>query len=281
MSKTIEENITRKSGSSFYYTFLFLPEKKKKAMHTVYAFCRITDDIVDTPGATYDEKLKNLEEWKFELENALRNSSRYELLNSLAQTINELNLSTEPFFELIEGVKMDLTKHRYETFDELKLYCYRVASTIGLMSIELFGYKNPLSRDYAYNLGIAMQLTNILRDIKVDAEQDRIYIPKEDLIKFNYSEEELINYKYNTNFIELMNFECNRAEDYYRRADECFPFDDRKNLAMGKAMEEIYHKILMKIRKNKFNVFTKNNNLNKPQKILITLKNFIKYQYLK
>jgi phytoene synthase len=281
MSKTIEENITRKSGSSFYYTFLFLPEKKKKAMHTVYAFCRITDDIVDTPEATYDEKLKNLEEWKLELENALRNSSRYELLNSLAQTINELNLSTEPFFELIEGVKMDLTKHRYETFDELKLYCYRVASTIGLMSIELFGYKNPLSRDYAYNLGIAMQLTNILRDIKVDAEQDRIYIPKEDLIKFNYSEEELINYKYNTNFIELMKFECNRAEDYYRKADECFPFDDRKNLAMGKAMEEIYHKILMKIRKNKFNVFTKNNNLSKPQKILITLKNFIKYQYLK
>jgi phytoene synthase len=281
MSKTIEENITRKSGSSFYYTFLFLPEKKKKAMHTVYAFCRITDDIVDTPEATYDEKLKNLEEWKFELENALRNSSRYELLNSLAQTINELNLSTEPFFELIEGVKMDLTKHRYETFDELKLYCYRVASTIGLMSIELFGYKNPLSRDYAYNLGIAMQLTNILRDIKVDAEQDRIYIPKEDLIKFNYPEDDLINYKYNPNFIELMKFECDRAEDYYRKADECFPFDDRKNLAMGKAMEEIYHKILMKIRKNKFNVFTKNNNLSKPQKILITLKNFIKYQYLK
>lgn len=278
MGISIEQSITKNSGSSFYYTFLFLPEKKKKAMHTVYAFCRITDDIADSLEESDEEKLIKLELWKSELTNALKSNSKFELLNNLSAVIKDFNMSTEPFFDLIEGVKMDLTKKRYATFDELKIYCYRVASTIGLMSIELFGYQNPKSREYAYNLGIAMQLTNILRDLKTDAEQDRIYIPQEDLQKFNYSEEDLKKYIYNDSFIELMKFESSRAEYFYQKADEHFQNDDSKVLAMGKAMQEIYFKILQRIKKNKFDVFTKNNNLNQFERIFIATKNYLKYQ---
>ncbi len=280
MSRTIEENITRQSNSSFYYTFLLLPEHQKRAMHVVYAFCRITDDIADAIDEPEEEKQKKLEEWEKELKLALNSKSRYNLLNSLASVIRELKMSVEPFFELIEGVRMDLIKKRYDTFDELKLYCYRVASTIGLMSIELFGYKNPASRQYAYNLGIAMQLTNILRDLKIDAQQNRIYIPQEDLKKFNYSEEDLINSVYNSSFINLMKFEVDRVENFYKKANKFFHPEDYKVLAMGKAMEEIYYKILKNIKKNNYDVFRKQNNVNKLTRILITIKNYFRYNLL-
>lgn len=279
MPKTIEESITKKSGSSFYYTFLFLPKEKKKAMHIVYAFCRVTDDIADSIDETDDEKLAKLQEWEYEFKKALNGKSKYQILNSLVDVIDKLKMSIQPFLDLIEGMKMDLTKKRYETFEELKAYCYRVASTIGLISIELFGYKNPASRDYAYNLGIAMQLTNILRDLKLDAQQNRIYIPQEDLKKFNYTENDLMNSIYNQSFLRLMNFQCERAEFYYRKADEYFHQDDYKILAMGRAMQEIYQKILSKIKNRNYDVFSKNNNLNRVERILITVKNFLKYQY--
>ncbi|MFN4111984.1 MAG: phytoene/squalene synthase family protein [Ignavibacteria bacterium] len=278
MRRSIEENISRQSGSSFYYTFLFLPREKRKAMHIIYAFCRITDDIADSPDESDEEKLLKLEEWKDELSKALNNYSKFNLLNSLSKVIKEFNMSVLPFFDLIEGVRMDLTKQRYSTFEELKIYCYLVASTIGLMSIELFGFKNTASREYAYYLGIAMQLTNIIRDIKIDAEQNRIYLPQEDLVKYNYSEKELMESTYNEAFINMMKFEVERAEYYYQRAEEFFHPDDYKVLAMGRAMHEIYYNVLKKIKKNNFNVFNKNNNLSKVNRILITLKNYFKYQ---
>lgn len=277
MGRSIEENITSRSGSSFYYTFLFLPKKKKKAMHIVYAFCRVTDDITDATDETDEEKLIKLEEWKDELLNAIKARSKFEILNHLAEVIHELKMSVDPFFDLIEGMRMDLTKKRYETFEELKIYCYRVASTIGLMSIELFGYKNPASRNYAYNLGIAMQLTNILRDIKEDLKKDRIYIPQEDLARFNYSEDELRQAIMNESFFNLMKYEVERAENFYNEANRYFQKDDQKVLAMGRAMQEIYCKILNNIKNNNFNVFTRNNNLNKLERMLVTIKNFAKY----
>jgi len=277
MANNLEDIIVKEAKSSFYYTFLFLPEHKRKAMHTIYAFCRVTDNIIDTNEFSNEEKFNRIEEWREELVKALNSSSKFQLLNSLASVIRDFKMSTEPFFDLIEGVKMDLVKNRYETFDELLVYCYRVASTIGIMSIELFGYKNPVSRDYAYNLGIAMQLTNILRDVKVDAENDRIYLPQEDLKKFNYSNENLKQYIYNQNFVDLMKFEVERAEEYYRKANENFHPDDHKVLAMGRAMQEIYYKILKKIQNNKYDVFNKNNNLKSYQKMGITIKNYIKY----
>lgn len=280
MAKNLEDIIVKEAKSSFYYTFLFLPESKRKAMHSIYAFCRVTDDIIDKNDFSKEEKFNLIEDWRKELQKALNSSSKFELLNSVARVIKEFNMSVEPFFDLIEGVKMDLIKNRYETFDELVVYCYRVASTIGIMSIELFGYKNPKSRDYAYNLGIAMQLTNILRDIRIDAENDRIYLPQEDLKKFNYSNEEIKKNVYNENFVKLMKFEIQRAEDFYRKASENFYPDDYKNLAMGKAMQEIYYKILKNIEKNKYDVYNKNNNLNSFNKFVITIKNYLRYYLL-
>ena len=280
MAKNLEDIIVKEAKSSFYCTFLFLPKHKRKAMHTIYAFCRVTDNIIDTNGFSNEEKFNRIEEWRDELVKALNSSSKFQLLNSLASVIKDFKMSTEPFFDLIEGVKMDLVKNRYETFDELIVYCYRVASTIGIMSIELFGYTNSKSKDYAYNLGIAMQLTNILRDVKVDAENDRIYLPQEDLKKFNYSNENLKQYIYNQNFVDLMKFEVERAEEYYRKANENFHPDDHKVLAMGRAMQEIYYKILKKIQNNKYDVFNKNNNLKSYQKMGITIKNYIKYYLL-
>lgn len=280
MGRSIEENITKRSGSSFYYTFLFLPKKKRCAMHIVYAFCRVTDDIADSVNETDEEKLIKLEEWKLELSKALKGHSKYVMLNHLADVINDLKMSVDPFFDLIEGMKMDLFKKRYETFDELRLYCYRVASTIGLMSIELFGYVNPASRNYAYNLGIAMQLTNILRDVKEDLKRDRIYIPKEDFLRFNYSEEELKRYEVNSSYLNLMKFQAQRAEHFYEEANEYFHPQDYKTLAMGRAMQEIYYRILKKIKKNNFDVFNKNNNVGKLGRMFLTLKNFFKYSVL-
>ncbi|GIV45604.1 MAG: phytoene desaturase [Ignavibacterium sp.] len=280
MAKNLEDIITKQAKSSFYYTFLFLPENKRKAMHSIYAFCRVTDDIVDNSEISNEEKFIRIEEWKKEFQKALSSNSKFELLNSVASVIKNFKMSVEPFVDLIEGVKMDLTKNRYETFDELIVYCYRVASTIGLMSIELFGYKNPQSRDYAYNLGIAMQLTNILRDVKIDAENDRIYLPQEDLKRFNYSNEELKKNIYNDNFIELMKFESHRAEYFYQKANEYFHPEDHKVLAMGRAMQEIYYKILKKIEKNFYDVYSKNNNLNSFEKLRITIKNYINYHLL-
>lgn len=277
MAKNLQDIITKNAKSSFYYTFLFLPKSKRNAMNTIYAFCRITDDIIDTTDKSKEEKFSLIEEWAKELQQALTSTSKFELLNSTAKVIKDFDMSQQPFFDLIEGVKMDLVKNRYETFDELLLYCYRVASTIGLMSIEIFGYKNPATRDYAYNLGIAMQLTNILRDVKTDLENGRIYLPLEDLKGFNYSEEELLKNVYNQNFIDLMKFEADRAEYFYRKADEYFHPDDYKTLAMSKAMQEIYYKILRKIRSNKCDVFTKKNSLSKFDKMFITIKNHLKY----
>ncbi len=280
MAKTLQDVITKNSKSSFYYTFFFLGKEKRKAMYTVYAFCRITDDIIDAVDESDEIKLIKLNEWEDEFKKALTGSSKFELLNSLADTIHKLNLSEKSFFDLIEGVRTDIFKRRYQTFEELKDYCYHVASTVGIMSIELFGYKNQLSRDYAYNLGIAMQLTNILRDIKDDAKRNYIYIPQEDLIRFSYSEDDLFNARYNSNFIELMKFEVERTEHYYQEANKCFHPDDYKVLAMGRAMQEIYYTMLQKIKCNRFDVFNKNNHLSNTTKILITLKNYIQYNLL-
>lgn len=176
------KQIARDSKSSFYYAFSLLSPEKRDAMNTVYAFCRKTDDIVDECGDPDDLKYEKLKRWRIEFEKAVYNKSDYALLNKLTNIIQQFNIPLEPFFELIIGMEMDLQKKRYLSFEDLKRYCYHVASTVGLMCIEIFGYKNKSTKDYAVNLGVAMQLTNILRDVGKDAENGRIYLPQNDLI---------------------------------------------------------------------------------------------------
>jgi len=255
-----------------------LPSEKREAMNTVYAYCRTTDDIVDSENETVENRESVLNDWEKELRLALEGNSNIDLLNELGKQIERFNIPIQPFFDLIKGMRMDLTKKRYSTFEELKEYCYKVASTVGLMTIPIFGYKNKATIEYAKNLGIALQLTNIIRDIKVDAEQDRIYIPEEDLKNFNYSEEDLKNNLYNENFIKLMKFEIERAKSFYNKANANLTNEDKGALFSARAMQHIYERLLQKIEAENYNVFKKKINVSKRNKIFISLCVWIKYK---
>ncbi|PIW70676.1 MAG: squalene synthase HpnD [Ignavibacteriales bacterium CG12_big_fil_rev_8_21_14_0_65_30_8] len=271
------KQIAKKSNSSFYYAFKLLPPEKRDAMNTVYAFCRETDDIVDNVSASLDVKYEKLRKWRIEFEKAFSGHSEYSLLNKLGTTISKFNIPLDPFFELIRGMEMDLQKNRYLTFDDLSLYCYRVASTVGLMCIEIFGYKHKSTKEYAINLGIAFQLTNILRDINKDANDGRIYLPQEDLAKFDYSEKALMEKTYNSNFKELMEYETKRAQFYFDKANQIIQLDDKPSLFAARAMQRIYARTLDKIVAEDYNVFEKNISVLFFEKLGISIGAWAKY----
>jgi len=271
------KQIAKKSNSSFYYAFKLLPPEKRDAMNTVYAFCRETDDIVDNASASLDVKYEKLRKWRIEFEKAFSGHSEYSLLNKLGTTISKFNIPLDPFFELIRGMEMDLQKNRYLTFDDLSLYCYRVASTVGLMCIEIFGYKHKSTKEYAINLGIAFQLTNILRDINKDANDGRIYLPQEDLAKFDYSEKALMEKTYNSNFKELMEYETKRAQFYFDKANQIIQLDDKPSLFAARAMQRIYARTLDKIVAEDYNVFEKNISVLFFEKLGISIGAWAKY----
>ena len=271
------KQISKGSNSSFYYAFNLLSTEKRDAMNTVYAFCRRTDDIVDEGNDSHDVRYENLHKWRVELEKALYGTSNFSLLNKLSSTIKKFNIPVQPFYELLKGMEMDLQRNRYLTFDDLQLYCYRVASTVGLMCIEIFGYKHESTKDFAVNLGIALQLTNILRDLKKDAETGRIYLPKEDLKRFNYSEKDLINLTYNENFKMMMRYEVNRAKFYFNRATESLNLDDKGQMFAARAMQHIYSRILDKIVDADYDVYSNDVKASKLEKIWISLGVWAKY----
>jgi len=276
----LEKQISKESKSSFYYAFNMLPVNQRDAMNTVYAFCRKTDDIVDEGIESDDIKYENLHKWRIELEKALYGSSDYYLLNKLSTIIKQFNIPFDPFFDLIKGMEMDLQKKRYLKFEDLIDYCYRVASTVGLMSIEIFGYKNKSTRDYAVNLGLALQLTNILRDVKKDAGQNRIYLPQEDIETFGYSSAQIFKNEYNLQFKSLMTFEAERAEKYFTKADASLDFEDKPSLFAARAMQHIYHKLLKKLLLNNFDVFSKNINVSKFEKTVLAAGVWAKYSLI-
>jgi phytoene synthase len=271
------KQIAKESKSSFYYAFSLLSQPKRDAMNTVYAFCRKTDDIVDEGDEPEEIRYERLRRWKNELEKALYARSDSHLFNKLASIIKQFNIPIDPFFELIAGMEMDLQRNRYRNIEELVQYCYRVASTVGLMCIEIFGYKNKSAREYAVNLGLAMQLTNILRDVKKDSERGRIYLPQTDLIKFSYNDQDIFENHYNENFISLMKFEAGRAEDYFMKADLALDFDDKPSLFPARAMQHIYHRLLAKLESEKFDVFNKKIRVGTLEKAAISVGVWAKY----
>jgi 15-cis-phytoene synthase len=264
------ENFSQNRKSSFYYSFLILPRPKRDALETIYAFCRITDDIVDE-GDNEKEKHALLLQWTEELKRSLYGISRYSLLNKLASIIHRFHIPIEHFYELIKGMEMDLVNTRYGTFSELEQYCYRVASTVGLICAEVFGYMNERTKQYAINLGLALQMTNILRDIKSDAERGRIYLPLEDLRKFDYTEEELLSFTFNKRFVSLMKYECERAHEYFRRAKACLAEEDKPLFTAARTMGNIYYLLLLRIERVQYDVFTKRIRLSSPLKILVAM----------
>ena len=273
----IAKEISKKSNSSFYYAFNLLPSAKRDAMNTVYAFCRQTDDIVDEGNDPASFKYEKLRKWRIELEKSFSGHSEYLILNKLSSTIQKFNIPLEPFFELLKGMEMDLQKNRYLTFDDLQLYCYRVASTVGLMCVEIFGYKHASTRDFAINLGIALQLTNILRDIKKDAENGRIYLPQEDLKKFNYNENDILNQTYNSNFTEMMKYESDRAKEYFDKATASLNIEDKAEMFAARAMQHIYYKMLGKIVDVDYDVYNNNIKVSTFQKVGISVGVWAKY----
>jgi phytoene synthase len=241
--------LTKKSGSNFYYSFLFLPRSRRDAMYTVYAFCKAVDSAVDEPPAGSDPK-EELRRWRTELDLVYRGQPSWPLMISLAHHVKQLSIPKAYFDELIKGVEMDLATTRYGTFEELSVYCYRVASIVGLICLHIFGPTSAHAQDYAVDLGMAFQLTNILRDLATDAEQGRIYLPQEDLARFSYRETDLLQRKELPALHDLIRFEAARARNYYVRAQEalaCLPKKDRRALTVAEIMRAVYSRILKRI----------------------------------
>lgn len=278
MSQTEHIEITQSSKTNFLYSFSLLPKDKFEAINTVYAFCRQTDDIVDNENDTAEIKFGKIRQWRNEFEQSLKGSSNYALLNQVNRIIKKFNIPVEPFFELIKGMEADLQVSRYKDFNTLYQYCFRAAATVGLMCIEIFGYKTESAKQYAVNLGIALQLTNILRDVKFDALNGRIYLPEEDMKKFGYTEDDLMNFRYNESFVELMKYECKRAREYFEKANDAFAKEDRKQLFPARIMQKIYFNILEKIEKMNYNVFSKKAKVSKLKKLYYTFGVYVKYK---
>jgi|WetSurMetagenome_2_1015567.scaffolds.fasta_scaffold05485_3 15-cis-phytoene synthase len=272
--------IVKKSKTNFMYSTIFLSKEKQEALQTIYSFCRHSDDIVDDEHSNLNEKKIQLENWKNDFLKSLENVSRLKILNDLKEVIDTFKINPQIFLDLIKGMEMDLEKSRYQTFEELKQYCYYAASTVGLMTIEVFGYKDKAIKEYAINLGIALQLTNILRDIKKDVQKGRIYLPFDDIEKFNYSEREITESIYNENFIRLMKYECERARLFYKKANSYLVRSEKGRMLSARIMEHIYYRLLKKIEKRKYNVFDNYIRISKPKKLFLAYGVFLKYKLL-
>ncbi len=263
-------SLTRKSRSNFYYAFLFLPRAQREAIYAVYAFCRIVDDVVDL-GKIPEVQRRELEQWRRELARCFEGVPEDPVAQRLAEVIRRFPIPRSALEAIVDGVEMDLKHSRYETFDDLYPYCYRVAGAVGLCCIEIFGYSDPRCREYAVNLGVALQLTNILRDVEADAERGRIYLPQEDLRRFGVSAEELKAGRYTPAFVELMGFEARRTHQFYERAWAALPARDARGLVAAEIMGRIYFALLQAIEARQFRVFGERVTLPVSRKLTIAL----------
>lgn len=241
------------SGSSFYYSFLFLPEQKRKAITALYAFCREVDDVVDECSDASIARVK-LNWWHEETMRLYRGNAQHPVTKALAQYIEPFNLVEEYFQEIIDGMEMDLDNAQYPDFSALSLYCYRAASVVGLLSVEIFGYENRDTLKYAHDLGMAFQLTNILRDVREDAERNRIYIPQDEMAQFGVSVDLLKQNKTTTSLQNLFAHQAQRARKYYASAMAQLPAGDRYAQRTGLIMAAIYQTILDEIEADGFRV---------------------------
>lgn len=270
-------SITRIHAKTFYMATRFLPYQKQRGIFAIYGLCRTLDDIVDeNEDNPYKERksraevIDRLENFRVQLVSAYRGSEQTNsVLIAFADVLNRYNISLEHPLTLLDGVKMDLVKNRYESFDELYEYSYKVASVVGLMTAEIFGYSNPKAINYAVDLGIAMQLTNILRDIGEDLERNRIYIPREDLARFKITEEELFRNDVSEKFIKLMKFQIERARQYYTEADKGIRMLEKDSRLPVLLARENYSRILNKIEENQYKVFNQRAYLNSTEKFSI------------
>lgn len=260
-------SITRRASSNFYYAFMLLPVERRRALYSVYAFCRFVDDIADDESATDPAAL--LERWRGELDRVYSGSPTHPISRALAHNVRAFGIPRRYFEEIIDGVEMDLSRTRYERFEDLRLYCYRVASAVGLICIEIFGYHNPRAREYAEHLGVAFQLTNIIRDVSEDAARSRIYLPLEDLRRFGVSEDEILQGVDSDKFRRLVEFETARARDFYAEAERALPPEDRPSLVCAEAMNSIYRALLERIARKDYGVLGRRHRLSTTRKLYL------------
>lgn len=249
------EAVTRRAGSNFYWGFRLLPGERRRGLTAVYAFCRAADDIADAPGLRADPA-RLIARWREELHAAYAGTPRHPIGVALADTVERFGVPRVHLDAVVDGVEMDLRRTRYARWEgDLAEYCYRVASAVGLVAIEIFGYRNPSARDYATNLGLAFQLTNILRDVAEDAARGRIYLPQEDLDRFGCAEADVLAGRCTDAFRRLMAFQCARAGEYYGRARFSLAEEDRPSLAAAEAMRLIYEQLLRRVMFRRYDVF--------------------------
>jgi phytoene synthase len=247
-------------------------------MSALYAFCREVDDVADNESVPVEKRRADLAAWREDVRCACAGAQPNFVVNrELQPVIAQYRLPFKYFDELIRGVEMDLDVKRYETFAELEQYCYRVASVVGLLSVEVFGYQNPACRDYAIYLGKALQLTNILRDVRTDAERGRIYFPLAELARFNISPEEILRFEYSERFEKLASSVAHQARKFYQLARETLPQADRRSMTAAELMGSVYWRLLRKLERERFNVFGPTpTRLSKGQKILLILRTWFR-----
>lgn len=264
--------ITRNSASNLALAFVLLPKAKREGMSALYAFCRGVDDVADDDALPVEERRARLGLWRADLARACAPEGipQFQVNQDLKPFIRQHRLPCELFDELIRGVEMDLDINRYETYQELEQYCYRVASVVGLLSIEIFGYQNAACRDYANYLGKALQLTNILRDVRTDAERGRIYLPRAELARFAVTEDEILHLKYSERFRDLAASVAEHARRFYQLAQKTLPPEDRRSMAAAELMGSVYWRLLRKLELQAFDVFGPHpTRLSKGQKLLL------------
>jgi phytoene synthase len=271
--------ITRKSASNLALAFILLPREKRDAMSALYAFCREVDDVADEDSVAMEKRRTQLAAWRADIRRACENQPPEFAINREFQPIiQKFKLPFALFDELIKGCEMDLDTLRYENYEQLELYCHRVASVVGLLSIEIFGYQNATCRDYAVHLGKALQLTNILRDVKNDAARGRIYLPLAELKKFGVSEAEILGSKYSDRYFALAGSVAARAKHFYSLAQKTLPPEDRRAMVAAELMGSVYWRVLQKLERGKFDVFGPQAlKLGRPHKLALILQSWLRH----
>ncbi len=269
------QNKAASSGSSFYYSFLFLPPNRRRAIMAFYAFCREVDDVVDECSDPLLAATK-LAWWREELDRLYAGLPQHPVTQALKTVLMEFNLPQEQLLEIIDGMEMDLQQTRYPDFKALSLYCYRVASVVGLLAAEIFGYTDRQTQKYAHDLGMAFQLTNIIRDVGEDARRGRVYLPIDELKRFEVPLSDILDSRYTENFRQLMEFQIERAEQYYVQAMAQLPSVDRKSQRPGLVMAAIYRTVLEEIKRDNCRVLTHRTSLTPLRKLWIAWRTWIK-----
>ncbi|HEX8373153.1 MAG TPA: squalene/phytoene synthase family protein [Chthoniobacterales bacterium] len=265
---TIAEQITKASGSNFALAFLSLPPEKRRDITNFYAFCRVVDDLADEPGLPTGERQAQLDLWRRAIIEPTE--GEHLLAADFRETLARYPIDRTLIGEIISGMEMDLQGTRYETLADLQLYCFRVAGAVGLVSIEIFGYQNPSARDHARALGEALQFTNILRDVADDYRNgERIYLPLATMRAYGYSEDDLRAERHNDAFLQMMQSLADLAKTNYAASHAAIAAEDRASLRPGLIMGDIYRRVLDKMERDKFRVFSEQYRLSKAEKLLL------------